>query len=296
MKEIIVSSSGDKVIIHNVKNFVPEHIFDCGQCFRWNKQPDGSYTGVAHSRVINVKLEDDVLYLDNTNVEDFNNIWREYFDFDTDYDEIKKDLSKDKVMSEAIKHGYGIRILNQDPWETLISFIISANNGIKRIQGSIESLSERYGELIGTYRDKKYYAFPKAEVLQSIREEELMKSGVGYRANYIFNSSIIVAQKQMNIDNMENLSTEKARKELMLFAGVGPKVSDCIMLFSMHKRDAFPIDVWVKRVMEHFYMPQKSKLKDMQSYSVEKFGANAGFAQQYLFYYARELNIGKKKK
>lgn len=293
MENLDIVEKNNGLIIKNITNFEAKHIFDCGQCFRWNEQEDGSYTGVAYNKVINVKSVDNILYIDNCNIKDFNDIWYKYFDFERNYDEIKMKLRNDKILEKAIKFGYGVRILNQDPWETLISFIISANNGIPRIKKCIEALSESYGKKIGEYKGQTYYSFPEPEILKEMRIEELLKSGVGFRAKYIFNAAVIVGEKQMNIYRMKNLSTEDARKELMLFAGIGPKVSDCIMLFSMEKHDAFPIDVWVKRVMEYFYLPEGSKLKDIQEFAQDKFGAYAGFAQQYLFYYARELKLGK---
>lgn len=284
----------DRIIIENVEQFVPKHIFECGQCFRWNVQEDGSYTGVAQNKVINVKKEDKYVILSNTNEGDFRQIWYNYFDLDREYGSIKKKLAVDPVLSEAIKFGHGIRVLKQDPWEILISFIISANNRIPMIKKAIENLSERYGEYIGDYKGKKYYSFPSADKLDHISVDEIKSCGTGFRAKYIQNASRIVSSKQIDIYSLKNLSTEDARKELMTFAGVGPKVSDCIMLFSMDKDDAFPIDVWVKRVMEHFYFDEDTKLKYIQSYAQDKFGQYAGFAQQYLFYYARELGIGRK--
>ena len=286
----------DSVIAEGIKDFEPIHIFECGQCFRWNKEEDGSFTGVAHDRILNVKKEGDKVIFSNTNLKDFNSIWYDYFDLGRDYGAIKAVLSKDPILNEAVKFGSGIRILNQDTFEILISFITSANNQIPRIKKSIEMMSEKYGSLIGEYKGRKYYSFPEARTISRLREEELESCKVGFRAKYITNAARIVADKQMNIYNLANVSTEDARKNLMLFSGVGPKVSDCIMLFSLKKYDSFPIDVWVKRVMEHFYLKEDTKLKDIQTYAQDKFGEYAGFAQQYLFYYARELGIGKQKK
>lgn len=286
----------NRIIAEGIKNFEPIHIFECGQCFRWNKEEDGSFTGVAHDRILNVKKEGDKVIFSNTNLKDFNSIWYDYFDLGRDYGEIKAVLSKDPILNEAVKFGSGIRILNQDTFEILISFITSANNQIPRIKKSIEMMSEKYGSFIGEYKGRKYYSFPEARTIARLREEELETCKVGFRAKYITNAARIVADKQMNIYNLANVSTEDARKNLMLFSGVGPKVSDCIMLFSLKKHDAFPIDVWVKRVMEHFYLKEDTKLKDIQAYAQDKFGEYAGFAQQYLFYYARELGIGKQKK
>jgi len=293
MKYDILEEQG-KVVIKDIKDFEPKHIFECGQCFRWNKEEDESYTGVAFGRVINVKKTGNDVILSNTNIEDFNNIWYSYFNLDLDYGEIKKELSNDPTLKEAIKFGEGIRILRQNEWEILISFIISANNRIPMIKRAIELLSESYGNYIGKYNGKKYYSFPTPESLQDLSIKEVENCKVGFRAKYIINAAKIVSNKEIDIYNLKNFSIDDARKELMTFSGVGPKVSDCIMLFSMGKYDSFPIDVWVKRVMEYFYVNEDSKLSYIQQYGQNKFGKYAGFAQQYLFYYARELGIGKK--
>lgn len=292
MKYDIVSEK-DKVIIKNINDFEPKHIFECGQCFRWDREEDGSYTGVAHGKVLNVKKDREDIVLSNTNLDDFNKIWRDYFDLDNNYGEIKEELSKDSILKEAIKFGHGIRILKQDEWETLISFIISARNSIPMIKRTINLLSEKYGEFIGEYRNRKYYSFPDAKTLNKISVEELMECKTSFRSKYIISAATIVSSGEIDIYRIKNLETEDARKELMLFSGVGPKVSDCIMLFSMKKYDAFPIDIWVKRVMEYFYLKEDTPLKVIQEFGQEKFGQYAGFAQQYLFYYARELGIGK---
>ncbi len=294
--EYNIIENKDTITVKNIKDFIPKHIFECGQCFRWDKQKDGSYTGVAFNRVINVKKEGDDIIFSNTNKRDFDDIWFNYFDLGRNYREIKQELAKDDILNKAIKHGQGIRILNQDPWEILISFIISANNRIPMIKKSIKILSKRYGEYIEEYKGEKYYSFPLSNVLDDLSIEEITNCGTGFRAKYILNASKIVSSNQIDIYKLKNLSTPDARNQLMLFAGIGPKVSDCIMLFSMNKSDAFPIDIWVKRVMEYFYVDEGTKLMDIQKYAQEKFGNLAGFAQQYLFYYARELGIGRNKK
>ncbi|WZL73797.1 DNA glycosylase [Clostridiaceae bacterium 35-E11] len=289
----IIEQNG-KVIVENLQDFELPHIFECGQCFRWNKEEDGSYTGVAKGRIMNVQKKGEQIIFDHTTKDDFIHIWKKYFDLDRDYDAIKEQLSQnDAVMKKAVTHGYGIRILNQDVWETLISFIISSNKGIQMIKRSIESLSERYGTFLGVYRGRKYYDFPTPEALLNKSIEEIRKSHMGYRAKYIVDTAAVVAEKQINLYNLKNLSTEDARTQLIRLSGVGPKVSDCILLFSVEKTDAFPIDVWVKRVMEYFYVPEGTGLKEIQHFAQNKFKGYAGFAQQYLFYYARELGIGK---
>lgn len=251
---------------------------------------------MAFERVLNVKSEDDKIILSNTNLEDFNNIWYNYFDLERDYGEMKEELSEDEILKEAVKFGSGIRILKQEPFETLISFIISANNAIPRIKSSIERLSKRYGKYIGEYNGKDYYAFPTAEALSKVDVEELKETKIGFRAKYVSSAAKRVYNGEADLNDIKTLDTDEAREKLMEFQGVGPKVSDCILLFAMEKYDAFPIDVWVKRIMEYFYLKEDTSMKKIQRYGEEKFKDLAGFAQQYLFYYARELGIGKKKK
>lgn len=291
-----ITEENNSVIIENIKDFVPKHIFDCGQCFRWNEEEDGSYTGTAYKKTINVKKEGEKIILFNTNIDDFKNIWYDYFDLKKDYTNIKNELSKDNVLEGAIKFGQGIRILNQDEWEILISFIISANNRIPMIKRAIEKLSEKYGVFLEEYRGKKRYSFPTAGTLSKLSEEEIRTCSTGFRAKYILSASKIVSENEKLLYDIKNLCLKDAREELIKFSGVGPKVADCIMLFSMNKSGAFPIDVWVKRVMEHFYVSEGIKLNEIQNYAADKFGDLAGYAQQYLFYYARELGIGRNKK
>ena len=282
---------------YNIKDFEPKHIFECGQAFRWRKEDDDSYTAIHMGKIVNVKKKNENIIFSNTNEKDFQNIWQDYFDLQTDYSEIKSELSKDPILEEAIKFGEGIRILNQEPYETTISFIISANNQIPRIKKSIELISENYGEFIGEYKGTKYYSFPQPEILANVDESELEeKCKVGYRGKYIVNTSKMIYNKEVNLDKLYNMPTKDAKEILMTLPGVGPKVSDCILLFSLNKNDAFPVDVWVKRVMEHFYLKEDTSLKNISKYAEDKFGNLGGYAQQYLFYYAREQGIGRKKK
>ncbi len=285
-----------KIIIENMKDFEPEHIFECGQAFRWYKQEDKSYIAIYKGKVINVKKDGEDIIFYNTNIKDFQNIWHDYFDLGRDYSKIKKELSKDPILKEAIKFGEGIRILNQEPFETIISFIISANNQIPRIRKSIELISQNYGELIGTYNNEEYYSFPEANVLARVDEKELEEiSRVGYRTKYIVNTSKMINSGEIDLSQVFELSTKEAKEILMKLPGVGPKVSDCVLLFAFNKDDAFPVDVWIGRVMKHFYLEENTKLKDISIYANDKFKDLAGFAQQYLFYYAREQGIGRKK-
>lgn len=288
------------VIVKDVKSFELEHIFDCGQCFRWHRQESGNYIGVAFGKVIEVEKRGNDVVLYNTDEEEFKNIWAEYFDLYRDYSEIKEVLSKDPLLNEAVQFGYGIRLLKQDPFELIVSFIISANNRIPMIKRAIERISSRWGETL-EYKGKEYHSFPSIEQISKASEEELEECGTGFRAKYIKNTvnkiylNKIASKEgyseEYDIDWIKSQSDDFCHKELQKFMGIGPKVADCIMLFSMQKYLAFPVDVWVKRAMQHFYLAPDVSLKKIRDFGVNKFGELSGFAQQYLFYYARENNI-----
>lgn len=285
----------NQIILEGIsEDFEPKHVFECGQCFRWLREEDGSYTGVVQGKVINVKKENDLIIFDNTNKEDFENIWFDYFDLGRNYGEIKKQLKvMDEYLEKATEFGKGIRILQQDGWEMLISFIISANNRIPMIQRAINNLSERYGKFIGEYRGKKYYAFPTPEELSKVSVEDIRACQTGFRDKYIKSVVDYVNENNEDVLSYRKLDTSECIKELVKFNGVGPKVADCIALFGMQKYDTFPVDVWVKRVMEEFYVEDNLSLPKIRKFALDKFGDLAGFAQQYLFYYARELGIGR---
>ncbi|ABN53275.1 MAG TPA: DNA-3-methyladenine glycosylase 2 [Hungateiclostridium thermocellum] len=288
-----IEQKDNKVIVEKVEDFNPVHVFDCGQCFRWIRQPDGSYTGVACGRALNVKYRDGVLELSNTGIEDFKSIWFDYFDLGRDYSHIKEKVMKDEIMREAVKFGSGIRLLKQNIWETLISFIISANNRIPRIMKTVDEISRLYGceiEMDG----EKYYAFPSAKQLSHATLEELEQTGAGFRCKYIMNAAKMVNEGKINLEDVCSMDTVEARDFLMRFQGVGPKVADCTLLYSGTKYDVFPTDVWVKRVMEELYFKSEASFGEIQEFARDYFGKYAGFAQQYLFYYARENRIGAK--
>ena len=216
------------------------------------------------------------------------------FDLERDYSKIKNELAQiDDNMKESINYGRGIRILNQDLWETIISFIISANNNIPRIKGIIEKLSQKYGKEI-IWNNKKYYTFPTPEEFKNVTVEEFRSLGLGFRDIRLYETTKMVLNKEIDLDKLkQEKDTNKVREELLKFSGVGPKVADCILLFSDLKRfDVFPIDVWVRRVMNDLYIKKedenKVNKKEIEKLAVEKFGNLAGIAQQYLFYWRRE--------
>ena len=283
-----------KYKLKNVKSFELRDIFECGQCFRSNKQEDGSYTGVFKNNVLNVKKNKDEIIFEGICENEIQQTVKNYFDLNRNYEKIKEQLSKiDQNMKKSIEYGNGIRILNQDLWETIISFIISANNNIPRIKGIIERLSEKYGDEI-KYKGNKYYTFPTPEQLKNVTVEEYRKLGLGFRDIRLYETTKMILNKQVDIENMKNNpNTIEVREELLKLSGVGPKVADCILLFSDLKRfEVFPIDVWVRRVMNDLYIKNEDETKvnkkQIEKIANEKFGDLAGLAQQYLFYWRRE--------
>lgn len=271
-------------------------VFDCGQCFRWNIENDGSYTGVFKKIVLNVKKIDDEVIFNGVNygitdsIEEINH----YFDLNRNYDELKSKLEKiDDYMKNSIEFGKGIRILNQDLWETIISFIISANNNIPRIKGIIDRLSEKYGEKL-EYAGREYYSFPEPIALKDVSVSEYRALGLGFRDIRLFETTQKVLNNEFDLNGQVNLDTATVYKNLLELSGVGPKVADCILLFSDLKRfDVFPIDVWIRRVMNDLYIHNDDETKvskvQIQKLADEKFGDLKGLAQQYLFYWRRSL-------
>ncbi len=280
--------------IENIDSFELADIFDCGQCFRWNRQDDGSYTGVFKNNVMNVQKSGDTVTFKGICDGNIEEIVRDYFDLDRDYDEIKEQLSKiDENVKTSIEYGKGIRILNQDLWEMIISYIISANNNIPRIKGIIERLSKAYGKEID-WNGEKYYSFPTAEELKDVTVEDFRKLGTGFRDIRLYETTHMILDGKVNLEQLQNNpNTLEVREQLLSLSGVGPKVADCILLFSTLKRfEVFPIDVWVRRVMNELYIknPDENKVnkKEIEKLAKEKFGNLAGIAQQYLFYWKRE--------
>lgn len=271
-----------QVVLKDCANdFEPRHILECGQCFRFIKEKDQSYTLISKNKVINILKKDSLIYINNTTDEEFSDYWHDYFDFGTDYSDIKNTLlKKDDYMKRAIEFGGGIRLLNQDTWETLVSFIISANNNIPRIAGIIERLSERFGEKI-TYNNNTYYSFPDAEKIKG----DLSFLRAGYRDKYILDASHKVLSGELSLSELKTQNTDNARKMLKTVMGVGPKVADCILLFGLKRREVFPVDVWVKRSIKELYGKDAP-----HEFAKDNFGDLAGYAQQYLFYYMRETN------
>ena len=286
-----ISCKNGNVLLTDTDSFELSHIFDCGQCFRWNRNPDGSFSGVAMDRALKISKHDGKVIFHNTSIDDFNNIWREYFDFKTSYSEIKKELSSDKILKEAIGYGDGIRILKQDLWECVVSFIISASNNIPRIKKIVENLCCNFGEKI-SYMGEVFYTFPTPEKINSLTLEDLSVIKAGFRDKYILDAAEKFVSGEISYEMFENMSAEDAKKMLMTIKGVGNKVADCIVLFGLSKCESFPVDVWIKRIMEYCYFDGEESIEKISAFAKEKFGTLGGYAQQYLFFYARENKIG----
>jgi N-glycosylase/DNA lyase len=294
------------VTIKETKNFKLKQIFECGQIFRFWEIEENNFIVIAFGKLIEVKEEGNDIIIYNTTEDDFNNIWLKYFDLDRDYSIIKKELSKDPLLKQSIEFGYGVRVLNQDPFEMLLSFIISARNNIPSIKKTVNKISSKWGQKI-EYKGEVYYAFPSIYDIKDATLEEVQETGASFRSKYIVdtiknvysatqeNNDLDIDKEntisKYNLDYIKSLSDDECHSALQEFKGVGSKVADCIMLFSMEKTSAFPVDVWVKRAMVHFYGAEDSSLNKIRIFGRNKFGKLAGFAQQYLFYYARENKI-----
>jgi N-glycosylase/DNA lyase len=291
-----LAKSATKLKIKHVADFDPDQVFDCGQCFRWRKDLNSDQiiwygvVGEDFARLVYDKTDDNV---GDITIESYNNdekFWTKYLDLDRDYSSIKHELSeKDGVLKKAIEVGSGIRIMGQDEWETLISFIISQNSNIPRIRGCIETICREYGREIGEYNGEKMFTFPSFKTMSTLKEEDLKLCRLGYRAKYIAEASRqIAADDGAVLEVAYKMKDSDVLNYLLSISGIGPKVASCIMLFSMGKLNIFPIDVWVKRVMNQLYGIDEGNLVAMKTYAEEHFGKYGGIAQQYLFYYIRK--------
>lgn len=251
---------------------------DCGQAFRWKPCGQGKWHGIALGKALTLEQKEDCLIFFDTTMEDYQNNWKKYFDFDRDYDRILEAFSQDFLLGETVRQYYGIRILRQDSWEALLSFVFSSSNNIKRIRGFLDKLSQQYGDDLGSGD----FAFPGPERLAQVTEQELRALGAGYRAPYLLDCARKVAGGLVDLDEIKRMPLEQAREQLMQIKGVGVKVAECALLFGFDHLDAFPVDRWINRVLA--YYPQ-----GLPPY----FKGHEGIAQQYMFHYAR-MHLGAK--
>ena len=271
-----------RVIFNNVTDLDLTHTFECGQCFRWVPAGGGAYAGAAGGNAARISLEDGTLTIEATGGDE--EFWSSYFDLDTDYGEIKRTLAAGEPrIADACSYGSGIRILRQDPFETIISFIISQNNNIPRIRKNIESLCRTYGSPIECSEAVStdggvIFSFPSPEALAAAEVADLADLRLGYRSEYI----------KASAERYLKEGCPECREGLLGFHGIGPKVANCIMLFGLRDTAAFPVDTWVKQIMSDMYGFELNDVRGMQAFASERFGPLAGYAQQYLFYYYRD--------
>ena len=288
--------SHKEVLIQNLDSFELNHIFDCGQCFRRNKQVDWSYIWVFWNNVLNIQKKSDSIVFKWIVDWDIQTIVNHYFDLDRDYNQLKTQLSKvDKYMLDSIQYWQWIRLLNQDLRETIISFIISANNNIPRIKWIIERLSQNYWTQI-EWNWQQYFTFPTPQQLKDVSISDYRKLWLWFRDERVYTTTRMILNNKIDLNSLYNKDTETVREELLSLSWIWPKVADCILLFSDLKRlEVFPIDVRVRRVMNHLYIhnPDETKVNKNQikKLAQEKFWSYAWLAQEYLFYRARNQKI-----
>ena len=250
---------------------------DCGQAFRFSES-DGIWRGVAMGRAITLTQEGNKITLFDVDEEEFNSLWRGYFDLDRDYEMIKSSVSSNEILKKATDFSDGIHILRQEPWEAVCSFIISANNNIPRIKGIISRLCENFGKQVAD----GLFTFPSAERIAALTLDDLAVIKSGFRAKYILDAAQKFSRNQIDVEALYTLSIDEARNALMTIKGIGPKVADCALLFGWGRVECFPVDVWIRRAMNHFFGEN-----GLPSEAVEY----AGIVQQYLFYWARTTGL-----
>ena len=282
--------------LKNVCDFDLAQTLECGQCFHFVKLDEEDYVLTAKGYVLHVSQEADTVTFYDTDKDEYVNVWKDYFDMDRDYSAIKKKLlEKDDKLKDAIESMWGVRILNQDFFETLISFIISQNKQIPHIKKIVADISAKFGTYKGTYGEADMYTFPTLEQLANASEEDFKELKTGFRAPYIMDAIRRNMAGQFDINELKSMDYDSCIKELMTIKGVGEKVANCVSLFGLGKKEAFPVDVWIKRIMETMYFDGVDTPKDkIAAFAKEQFGELGGFAQQYLFYYGKSIKMGVK--
>ena len=277
--------------IQNATDFSLKYTLESGQSFRWNRI-DNTYYGVVEERILKISQEGTTLCVESSADEDeinFVPFLRHYLDIERDVPKILAEVNNDAYMHRAIEKLWGMRILNQELWEIVASFILSQNNNVPRIRGIIRKLSERFGEklMLGEYVD---YSFPSPDALATTTENELLACGTGYRASYLRDTAQAIVSGELSLTSMKQMPYLEAKQELMRRAGIGEKVADCICLFSLEHLAALPIDVWIKRIFETLYLRRRATHREIREFAHSYFGDSVGYAQQYLFHYVHECS------
>jgi N-glycosylase/DNA lyase len=258
----------------------------CGQVFRWERTGEGWWYGIVGDRVIKIRQDDATLVFAGANTA----FIRHYFSLDVDLGAILASIDCDPFIHEAIMTSRGLRLVRQPPWECTISYICSTNSNIPTIRRRIASIAERYGNAV-EFEGKKYFAFPKPEPISCGGHDGLTVCRLGYRQPYVYGTSCSVTDENRWERTIRSLPYEEARKELMKLHGIGPKAADCILLFAFQKYEAFPVDVWIRRIMQQHYLPELSATSPLtgreydaiRRFARVHFGEYCGYAQEYLF-------------
>lgn len=272
-----------------VNNFNLKDTVTCGQIFRFKEEDNGSYTIILSDRVINVKLDENKLYIDSNNMDDIENIIKNYFDLNYDYDSINNIIynidSDNKILIDACN---GLKMINEPKLEVIISYILSANNGVLQIKNSLDLISKKFGEKV-LYNNNEYYLFPSLEKLKEASIEDFRECKAGFRDRYIYEIIQKLYSKEFDINLIDNMNSYDALEYLMTNKGIGEKVASCILLFGYHRFDVFPIDTWVKKYMKEKY--NLTTIKQIREYIKEKYNDNCGLYIQYIFHYNRNKKM-----
>lgn len=272
-------------IVLPVSDFNLEHTLECGQAFRWEKL-GGHYIGVIGTALVKVVFDGHKLIIETSSPVHKKRI-ADYFGLNEDLPAIYKEIGKDPNVRKAIDRFRGLRILNQDRWECLASFILSSYTNIPRIKKMIAGLSKRFGKRLAL-GNIEGYSFPSVEKIAKADIKTLKGLGLGFRAAYIKDTAQGITSKKIDLDGLEDLNYKGAKERLISLKGVGEKVADCVLLFSFKKYEAFPVDVWIKRGIEKLYFKGRPMApKRIAEFARSKFGPYAGYAQEYLYHYLR---------
>lgn len=272
MNNLHIAQSGSDLFVSGIEEMNLADTLDCGQAFRWSSDDGVTWRGIAFGKELNISQQDGGLLFKDTSSDDFDKVWRRYFDLDRDYTALKTQISTNGTLKTICQQAGGIRVLYQDSWEALCSFIISQNNNIPRIKGIIERLCELCGNPVGSG-----YAFPSAERIAAMTVDDLAPIRSGFRAKYIIDAANKVASGQLDLSQMSSLPIDDARAQMMTVKGVGPKVADCALLFGCGRIECFPVDVWIRRAMSELFED------GLPAVAVPY----AGIVQQFIFHYRR---------
>lgn len=282
--------------VKNVKDFDLAQTLECGQCFHFIKLGEEDYVLAAKGEVVHVAQQGDTVIFYDTDETGYVNVWKDYFDMDRDYSAVKERLlEKDDKLKDAVESMWGVRILNQEFFETLISFIISQNKQIPHIKKIVADISAEFGTYKRSFGGVDMYTFPTIDQLAGACEEDFKRLKTGFRAPYIMDAIRRNVAGQFDEKELRGMDYDSCVRELMTIKGVGEKIANCVSLFGLGKKEAFPVDVWIKRIMETMYFDGVDTPKDkIAAFAKEQFGELGGFAQQYLFYYGKSVKMGVK--